>query len=220
LIFIWTRVSRQKKSFVAAILIGVILVTIQVGNIRENILASEGGRFAYNRTSLSTFDNLNRNLQVYLNTFQFSGFVFENNSNIKIEVLTPLYSVLSPLPKFSDTSYYSLDGTTKYNDAIYGGGSKDLIIPSIAEIYLAWGPVLLLIISIFIGRVSRRLFLFARSTNHFILGFLSIYLLLWLICFPSFSLLVYSRILFYNLIFPFLGARLLTTALDRGRNGK
>jgi hypothetical protein len=167
-----------------------------IGDLRSNLLSTEGGRFSVSAVTPQKEASLVEIIQLYANDVQYGAFALERVPADSIGLAQVVNSLLSPLPLYNSFSS-TPSSAIIFNGSVYSRGQVDLILSSVSEMYLFFGFPALSVFFILIG------FLLRKSVNlltgkdfytQFVLGTC----IFWLAFAPVFSVSVLSQIFFYN----------------------
>jgi hypothetical protein len=199
--------SNLRPTKVIAIILAFLILAFSiqlVGQLRSIIYVTKGGQLNLNSVGYIKNPTAWNQFQNYLNAPQYMAFALQNIDQREVTNTTPLKSMISPLPKIRHLNSSGKDGSSLYNHAIYGDLAQDQYLSSVIEMWMAWGPLGLLIIGFLQGYIVSFLWrkFFILSSNY--AKYLVCYVSVWLAFLPAFSVAVMSQIFFYNLLIPYL----------------
>ncbi|WP_328425697.1 hypothetical protein OG470_17720 [Micromonospora sp. NBC_00389] len=210
---------RSRKALTILVLVGLFVFAYQVGNVRREILATEGGRYSRAQVGLDEDPaaSLLETIQVYGQSPQFPAFALESTPPQDYPGQLLISSALSPIPALGGP-YRDSNGTAMYNRAIYGTPDvNDQVLPLAVEAWWSLGPPGVLLIFGMFGAllefVQRR---FWRATS-FAGAYGSAVIGIWLALTPIVSMLVISQLFLYFAL-PLLAFRLVQASRSSGRD--
>jgi hypothetical protein len=191
-------------------LIFVFFLTIRLGDVRSQLLVSQGGRVSLSSAGYTANPGIIDSFQNYFSGPQYMGYALQYIDTQLISALTPIYSILNPLPLLNSFTLNNMGGSTIYNLSIYGPGVADQYLGSGVEILLAWSVPGVFIFFLLQGYVFMRFSTLGLWNKSLYSRYMQWYLCFWIAAVPIFSISVITQIMFYN----FLPAYIVITILN------
>ena len=172
-----------------------------VGNFRAEQIVTKGGQISLENSGYRQGPSFKTVVFNYLNSSEYVGYGLQEINRKEFSVLTPLYSLASPLPKLSRLDERKIGGTGIYNRAIYQKNVYDQICSTVLEVFLSWGFVGLSFFFFVQGRVMQ--FIQRKYVENLQLypRFFLAYVGFWIAFTPSISISVLTQLFFYNFLF-------------------
>jgi len=191
-------------------LIFVFFLTIRLGDVRSQLLVSQGGRVSLSSAGYTANPAIIDSFQNYFSGPQYMGYALQYIDTQLISALTPIYSIFNPLPLLNSFTLNNMGGSTIYNLSIYGPDVADQYLGSGVEILLAWSVPGVFIFFLLQGYVFMRFSTLGLWNKSLYSRYMQWYLCFWIAAVPIFSISVITQIMFYN----FLPAYIIITILN------
>ena len=197
-------ITKSKSSLFMVWLLLVVLggVAIQgVGNFRAEQIVTKGGQISLQTAGFREGPSFKTAVFNYLNSSEYVGYGLQEINRKEFSVLTPLYSLASPLPKLSILDEQGIGGTGIYNRSIYHNNVHDQICSTVLEVFLSWGFVGLILFFFLQGRIMQLIQRKYEQNLQLYPRFFLAYAAFWIAFTPSISISVLTQIFFYNVLF-------------------